>query len=105
MDNASNVDWIDAFALVHGTMAVTITTLVSMRYLFSRTRVPMLLISASYIMLTLFTVRAISIWGKPNSIWFWVAITGWVIGDLGLSLYVLIGPPPPRKPAAEGAQQ
>lgn len=87
------LSWVEVAALCHAAYSIGLTVFVSGRYLLSRVRVPMLLISISYILLTLFTVRAIGIWGSPYSPWFWVAIAAWVVGDFGLFLYLVFGPP------------
>lgn len=91
------LSWTEVAALCHGFFSIGLTTFVSARYLLSRVRVPMLLISIGFVLVTLYTVRAIGIWGDPRQPWFWVAIIGWVFSDFGLFLYLVLGPPVPKR--------
>jgi hypothetical protein len=83
------LSWTEVAALCHGCFSIGLTAFVSARYLFSKVRIPMLLISIGFVLVT----RAIGIWGDPKQPWFWVAIIGWVFSDFGLFLYLVLGPP------------
>lgn len=91
-----SLTWIEALALMHGTIAVGLTVFVVLLYLLRRDRLPMLLISLSYILLTLVNVWGVFAHGRPDAIWFWVSLVSWMFGELGLWLYIVFGPPRPR---------
>lgn len=89
--------WTEVAALCHGAFSIGMTAFVAARYLFVKVRVPMLLISIGFVFVTLYTVRSIGIWGDPRQPWFWVAIVGWIFSDFGLFLYLVLGPPVPKR--------
>lgn len=91
-----HMDWIDALAIFHGGVSIGLTFVVIARHLWSRTRLPMLLLSLSYVGLTAYTVRSVATWGVPWSPWFWLALACWMLGDAGLVLYVILGPSRPK---------
>lgn len=89
---SGSLRWVEALAIMHGSIAVGLTIFVVVLYLLRRDRLPMLLISLSYILLTLVNVWGVFKYGRPDVAWFWISLVSWMFGELGLWLYILFGP-------------
>lgn len=89
----SSINWAAALAISHGGICLGMCIVVIYKYLRSRSRTPMLLVAISYMALTVINVRAIAVWGRPGSPWFWSSLVAWILGDAGLLLYLILGPP------------
>lgn len=97
MGTETAMAWTYVAAICHGAFSLGLTGFVAARYLFARHRAPMLLIALGFALVTIYSVRSIAVWGNPMKPWFWVAIIGWIFSDFGLFLYLVMGPPAPRR--------
>jgi len=89
--------WTTALAIVSGGLVIGLSSFLTAMYLRSRAKVPMLLVAMGVCLWAAFISRAVARWGRPDSPWFWLALTGSALIVAGLFAYIVIGPPRTKK--------